>query len=116
MPSTIAHLLEAAPRLLPELFLKATLVLAAAGVLSRALRRASASARHLVWAAAITGVVALAFSPLLPRRVPLLPSFAGSPAVDPWTVTPAPLSNERTPIAQLAPTAPLASPDETPAA
>ncbi|HET7462217.1 MAG TPA: HEAT repeat domain-containing protein [Longimicrobium sp.] len=101
MPATIAHLLEAAPRVLPELFLKATLVLATAGLLSRALRRASASARHLVWAVAITGVVALAFSPLLPRRVPILPPLGAAPAVDAWTATPAPSASDgRTPAAQ----------------
>ncbi len=83
MPATIAHLLEAAPRVLPELFVKSTLVLAAAGALSLTLRRASASARHLVWAVAIAGVVALALTPLLPRRFAVLPSFA-APSADAW--------------------------------
>jgi HEAT repeat protein/beta-lactamase regulating signal transducer with metallopeptidase domain len=116
MPATIAQLLEAAPRVLPELFLKATLVLAAAGLLSRALRRASASARHMVWAAAITGVVALAFSPMLPRRVAILPSFGAPPAAEAWTVTPAaPVSNERTPAPESAPPATATANAQAPA-
>lgn len=117
MPATIAHLLEAAPRVLPELFVKSTLVLAAAGLLSLTLRRASASARHLVWAVAIAGVVALAFTPLLPRRIAILPSFAGSPsAADAWTpvagTAVAPTVATRTPAA--APDAPRVRTAPTP--
>ncbi len=55
----------------PESFLalavKSTIVLAAAGLASLALRRASASARHLVWALAFAGLLAL---PLLTRALP----------------------------------------------
>lgn len=49
---------------------KATLLLLAAGVLALLLRRASAAVRHLIWAAALGGTLAL---PLLAAVLPRLP-------------------------------------------
>jgi len=69
--------LDRALAVLPELSLKAALVLAAAGVKAFALRRGSAAARHLVWAAAVAGVLALPLSQLVPFRFAVLPAFLG---------------------------------------
>jgi HEAT repeat protein/beta-lactamase regulating signal transducer with metallopeptidase domain len=82
---------------LTDAILKATLLFAAGGVVSLALRRAPAAARHLVWTLALVSAVALpALSLALPRwQLPLItlpssmpsassaastPSRAGSPA------------------------------------
>ncbi|HSU12773.1 HEAT repeat domain-containing protein [Longimicrobium sp.] len=96
MPAALAHFPGADARLLLELFLKATLVLAAAGALALSLRRAPAAARHLVWAVAVAGVVALPFCSLLPLRFGILPAFfrADAPAARTWTAdaVPAPLA------------------------
>lgn len=76
----LAAALDSAGRALPELSLKAALVLGAAGVLAFALRRSSAAARHLVWAAAIAGVLALPLAQLLPVRLEVLPAaLRGAP-------------------------------------
>ena len=53
--------------LLPALLLKGTIIIAAAYLLSLAMRRASASARHLVWTAALASLL---FLPLLSLGVP----------------------------------------------
>src|SRR3954470_22378376 len=85
-----AQLLDASLRLLPELFLKATLVLVAAGALAFALRRSSAAARHQVWAVAIAGVLALPFSQMLPWQAAVLPAFLRpSASASAWTPHPA---------------------------
>lgn len=65
-----------------QVALKATLLLAGAAAASLALRRASASARHLVWTLSIGALLALPLLALaLPAwRVPLLPG--GSPGPD----------------------------------
>src|SRR3954451_10821379 len=91
MPAALQNLLGADARLLLELFLKATLVLAAAGALALSLRRAPAAARHLVWAVAVAGVLALPFCSLLPFRLGILPSFfrADTPART-WSAEAAP--------------------------
>ena len=64
-------------RTLPELSVKAALVLAAAGAMALVLRRASAAARHLVWTAAVLGVLALPLGQLVPVRFAVLPAFLG---------------------------------------
>ena len=61
---SLIHLLSVAPvatgvLFLVELIVKGTLVLAVAALLVLALRRASAAHRHLVWACALIGLVAL---------------------------------------------------------
>jgi HEAT repeat protein/beta-lactamase regulating signal transducer with metallopeptidase domain len=60
----LVHVLSGAPAAIAVLFLvelivKGTLVLAIAALLAFALRRASAAHRHLVWACALIGLVAL---------------------------------------------------------
>src|SRR5688572_2175064 len=60
----LAPMLSGAPAaagvlFLVELILKGTLLLALASVVVLALRRASAAHRHLVWACALVGLVAL---------------------------------------------------------
>ncbi len=67
----------------PAFWIKATLVLGAAALLSIGLRGASASARHFVWTVAIAGVLALPIvSRVLPYRLAILPAF-GTPAAAP---------------------------------
>src|SRR5688572_25118229 len=62
--------------------IKATILLALAFVATFALRRASAAVRHLVWALAIGGVVALPFVVAISPALPLLPAPpAPAPAV-----------------------------------
>lgn len=57
------------------LTIRASLVLAAAGILTLALRRASAAWRHLIWATALTGVLLLPFATVFGPRwtLPILP-------------------------------------------
>jgi HEAT repeat protein/beta-lactamase regulating signal transducer with metallopeptidase domain len=70
---TLTHVLSGAAAangvlFLVELIVKGTLVLSLAGLLVLALRRASAAHRHLVWACALIGLVALPWMQLaLPR-------------------------------------------------
>lgn len=112
--------LDPALRVLPELAVKAALVLAVAGLAAAALRRASASARHLVWAVAILGVLALPLGQLVPVRFGVLPSFLAQPAGS-GTVDPAPSSRtsaaatDVTPMAS-APTPSVDAASPTPAA
>src|SRR5213082_2645221 len=80
--------IDAALRTLPELSVKAALVLAAAGAMALALRRASAAARHLVWAAAVLGMLALPLGQFFPVRFAVLPAFLGQSHA--WTVDAAP--------------------------
>jgi beta-lactamase regulating signal transducer with metallopeptidase domain len=65
-----------------DLAVRGTLLLAGAGLASLALRRAPAAARHLAWAAAFAGMLALPLLAVaLPAwRVPILP---GEPAASP---------------------------------
>ena len=85
---SFASMLSGAPAaagvsFLVELIVKGTLVLALAAVLVLVLRRASAAHRHLVWACALIGLVALPWMQLsLPRwkvstplAVPIAPGF-----------------------------------------
>lgn len=73
-----------------DLALKGTVVLAAAGLATLALRRASAAARHLVWTLAFAGLLALPVLgvavprwqiPILPAReaLPLIPAASAEP-------------------------------------
>jgi len=70
---SLVHVLSGAPvatgvLFLVELIVKGTLVLAVAALLVLALRRASAAHRHLVWACALIGLVALPWMQVaLPR-------------------------------------------------
>src|ERR1041385_9029486 len=70
---SLVHVLSGAPAatgvlFLVELIVKGTLVLAVAALLVLALRRASAAHRHLVWACALIGLVALPWMQVaLPR-------------------------------------------------
>ncbi|HEV2148026.1 MAG TPA: M56 family metallopeptidase, partial [Longimicrobiaceae bacterium] len=75
----LAGVLGSVGAVLPELSLKAALLLGAAGLLALALRRRSAAARHLVWTTAIAGVLALPLAQLLPLRVEVLPASLGGP-------------------------------------
>lgn len=65
-----------AGQLLLEVLLKATVVLATAGLLNVVLRRASATTRHLVWSLALAALLVLPLlTLLLPAwRVPVLPA------------------------------------------
>ena len=66
--SGLSAALDLVGHALPELSLKAAIVLAIAAVFAFSLRRAPASARHLVWAAAAAGVLALPLAQLVPLR------------------------------------------------
>ena len=73
--------IDALMPVLLDLTVKATVILAIAGVVTTlAMRRASAAARHLVWSAAVAAVLALPIvRDLAPRwtiRAPALPSLA----------------------------------------
>ena len=63
---------------------KATIILAAAGLATVLLRRASAASRHLVWTAALLGALALpVLSVALPRwPLPIVTLVADRPAED----------------------------------
>jgi beta-lactamase regulating signal transducer with metallopeptidase domain len=71
-------------QLLLDTFVKSAIILLAAGLLTAALRRASAASRHLVWSVAIISLLALpVFSIALPSwQMPVLPSLAMAVAVD----------------------------------
>src|SRR5205823_2927751 len=73
-----------------DLVVKTTLVLAAAALLCLACRRGSASLRHLIWAVALTGAVAMPFLTLaLPAwRVPVLRAARSAGEVAPATPPP----------------------------
>src|SRR6476619_3931709 len=61
---------------------KATLLLVAALVATASLRRSTAGARHLVWLAALVGVLALPVLSKIPAlRVGVLPNVFGASAV-----------------------------------
>src|ERR1051325_8174974 len=86
---------------------KATVLLAVAGLAGLFLRHAAAGVRHMVWIAALAGVLALPFvSPLLPRHtVPI-----EAPAAVLLTVNaamPAPPTTGRPPAAMPAPKSPV---------
>lgn len=83
----ISWLSETALAVLADAALKATIVLAVAGVLSLALRRASSAARHAVWIAAVVGALAL------PALALALPAWHVS-FVAPEPVEPAPIPVE----------------------
>jgi len=71
-----------------ELALKGVVVLSAAAVAARLLRRAPASTRHLVWATALCGLVVLPFATSLVPRVPLtVPAWLASATPDVATTT-----------------------------
>ncbi|HEX2208150.1 MAG TPA: hypothetical protein VHG93_10750, partial [Longimicrobium sp.] len=81
--------LDSAASVLPQLAVKTAVVLAIATVLAFALRRRSAAARHLLWTAAIAGVLALPLVQMVPVRLAVLPvSLAG--AADPAPAAPQP--------------------------
>lgn len=110
------HVLESAGQALPQLAMKASLVLAAAAVISFCLRRRSASARHLVWVSAIAGVLALPFAQLIPLRLAVLPaSLAGAPSVAPTAEPVAPPALEK-PVPGAAVLAPLPASAPAPSA
>ena len=71
-----------APSWALPLVLKSTVVLTAAAVVAFSLRRASAAARHMVWALAFGALAALPLlSILLPRwKIEVLPAPPGAPA------------------------------------
>lgn len=87
--NTMMRLIEVAAwlELLLDVSLKATLLLAMAGLFSLTLRRTSASVRHLFWSVVVISLLALPILSLaLPNwRVPVLPSFratSAAPAVN----------------------------------
>lgn len=67
-----------------SLIVKATLVLASAGAITRMMRRASASARHTVWAAALASLLLLPWLTvaLPPWRLAVLPAAGGPKDAD----------------------------------
>ena len=75
---------EAALGVLADVALKATLVLAVAGLASVVLRRASSAARHTVWLAAIAGVL------LLPALALALPAWRVPVEIAPTPAPPEP--------------------------
>ncbi len=83
LPSVLPDLPNAAWLPLADAILKATLLLAGAGIVSVFLRRRSAAARHLVWTLALISAMVLpALSLALPRwQVPLLTIASAEPAV-----------------------------------
>jgi beta-lactamase regulating signal transducer with metallopeptidase domain len=68
--------------ILADFAIKGAMILTLAGIVSIACRRASAAARHLVWALAVLGLCVLpALSAVVPPwRIPLLPPAIGSEA------------------------------------
>src|SRR5262245_57100648 len=96
---TLTHVLSGAPAatgvlFLVELIVKGTLVLSLAALLVLALRRASAAHRHLVWACALIGLVALPWMQLsLPKwrvTTPLADRIAPGFGLLATTVEPSP--------------------------
>ncbi len=99
-----------------SLLTKITLILVLAGLLSAALRNVSAGFRHLVWSAAIVGIIALPLMTLvapwkwnvgvLPAETqavqPLAPSDRAA-AVDPGAVTAAPVNSASQSVVNPAP-------------
>jgi carboxyl-terminal processing protease len=79
------------PPALLDAALKGTALLAVACLLALPLRRASAAARHLLWALTLAGLLALpVLSLLLPRwQLPFAASGEGQPAAEPAPVEPA---------------------------
>lgn len=91
-----------------DLAVRGTLLLAAAGLATLALRRAPASARHLAWAAAFAGMLALPVLALaLPAwRVPILPGAPEVAAAAPRSPGRLAVANAVTPPADAASPAP----------
>lgn len=88
MSGTISIDTAAALSAVADLALKGTVILAAAGLATLALRRASAAARHLAWTLAFAGLLALpVLGVALPRwQIPILPAREALP---PPSTTPA---------------------------
>jgi beta-lactamase regulating signal transducer with metallopeptidase domain/uncharacterized protein (DUF1778 family) len=108
---------DAAAALLLDAALRGTLVLAAAFAVTRAMRRAPAASRHLVWVVALASVVALpALGALLPAwRVVPVPAFLRAAAPASSAVVPGPASPEAPPASTMEP-ASASSPDRSDAA
>ena len=69
------------PAFFVQTSLKATLVLVAAWLLTRAMKRSSAAARHFVWTVAVVAALALPLVQLVaPRWNLLLPASPANPA------------------------------------
>ncbi|MFN7929842.1 MAG: M56 family metallopeptidase [Blastocatellia bacterium] len=108
-------------QLLLEVTLKATLILALAGLLNVLLRQASATARHLVWSLALGALLVLPLlASLLPGlRVPILPATKAVPVVVerdeallptmPITVLPDEVATATAPPSEAIVTAPVAA-------
>src|SRR5712691_10215629 len=103
---------------LADAFVKATVLLLLAGLVTVFLRRSAASLRHLVWALACGGVLALPLaSALLPNW-----SLAGWPRLDvpvafnAERITPPAMPPDPTPVASVVPTVQTHQASSAPAA